>query len=110
MIYTAGNNYYSEEERALIRGVFKDNHELLKVLRKTMIPKVDENTPGSLIDVYSSIPFARLSAEDAKILGTARNMLMDHLNIAINSLWSLANQEPKTKEEIEEARKKDSTK
>jgi hypothetical protein len=108
--YTAGTNYYTEEERAVIKGVLQGNEELYRILRKSFIPTIDENTPGALIDVYAPIPFADLSAEDAKINGVARNMLINHLNLVLTGLWSLANAEPKTKEEMEQAKLKDSNK
>lgn len=108
--YTAGTNYYTEEERAVIKGVLQGNEELYRILRKSFIPVVDQNTPGALIDVYAPIPFADLDAESAKIQGTARNMLINHLNLVLTGLWSLANAEPKTKEEIALAKLKDSNK
>ncbi len=108
--YTVGNNYYTEDERKQIVAFLKGNDPLVKLLRKALIPKVDTDGPGSLIDVYSAIPFHQLSPEECKTMGAARNMLIEHINLVINSLWTLANSEPKTKEELEKMREQNSNK
>lgn len=108
--YSIAGNYYIQEELDLIKATLKNNDKLLLLLRKAFVPKVDPESPGGLIDVYSPIPFEQLSPEECKIAGMARESLIKHINLQINALWSLANTEPKTPEQAAEARKKDSTK
>jgi hypothetical protein len=60
--------------------------------------------------MYDTIPFSQLSPEECKIQGMARQELIIHINSVLNAIWNLANIEPKTAEEIAEARKKDSAK
>ena len=108
--YKVGEAEYTETERQMIKAILKDNTELLLLLRKVFLPKVNVEDRTSLIDVYTDIPFSELSPEDAKIAGQSRNQLINHMNKRINALWSLANNEPKTKEEIEEMNRKNSSK
>jgi hypothetical protein len=110
MKYTIGGSQFTEEERSLIISTFKGNDRLLLLIRKLFIPRVDENEKGDLIDVYGDIPFNELSPEDAKSAGMARNELVKHLDKRLAIIYTLANSQPKSKEEIEKASKLDSTK
>ena len=110
MNYKVGGSQFNEEELSLIKGTFKGNDRLLILLRKLFIPRLDENEGGDLIDVYGDIPFNELTPEEAKLAGMSRNQLVKHLDKRLAIIYTIANTDPKTPEQIAEANKKDSTK
>lgn len=105
---------YTEEDIQLIKGVFKGNDKLLRLVRKVFIPELTpENVEivaiGGLIDIYGSISPDR-APEDVVTDVKARNLLLAHLNTQMISLQSIANAQDETMEELEARLKKNSTK
>jgi len=101
----------TESEIELIKKTFKDNEQLLKLLRKIFLPELDPTAPlGENIDLWLSVPVKQLPHEDAVIQIMARNELINHIEMQLMVLDNLANTEAKSLAEIQENMRKDSAK
>ena len=99
------------EEIDTIKSTFKDNDNLLKVLRKVFLPEIEGDTPiGSGIDLWMTIPFQGLTAEEKVAKVEARNELIRHVETQLLQLKVLANTEAKTLKEARDALQKNSNK
>jgi len=102
---------FSDSELSYMRNTFKNNDELLKLLRKVFLPELDPTAPlGQMVDLWGSIPVKELSPEAAHINILARQTLISHLDQCIMQLQVLANQEETTPEDRKEKARKDSSK
>lgn len=100
-----------EEELSLIRNTFKDNLELLKLMRKIFLPEIDPTAPlGQNIDLWMTVDIKDQTPADAIINLKARNMLINHVDQQLLQLWALAFSEPLSKEQILEQAQKNSSK
>lgn len=117
-----GNNgqqmRYTEDEVALLRGVFGDgkggtNERLLKLLRKTFLPSYDPEAPvGQVVDLWMTLDLGGLSQEQAMVRLWARNTLITHVEQQLMQLAFLATMKEVKNGPVEKAEKdkKDSTK
>lgn len=107
----SGQMRISDSELELIKSVFADNDELLKLMRKIFLPEIDVKAPlGQQIDLWMTIKVEDLSPEEVIINLKARNTLITHLEMCLNQLKVLAGQKTETVEATKERLKKDSTK
>lgn len=102
---------FTQEEVDMIRGAFKGNDKLLKVLRKVFLPEIDPYAPvGQVIDLWMTVDIKNQLPEQAMINISARNGIIAHLEQQLFQLQVLANMENPTPEKLAEARSKNSTK
>jgi hypothetical protein len=102
---------FTEEELALLQGVFKGNDKLLKVLRKVFLPEYDPNSPlGQGVDLWMTVDVRNLTPEGAYVRLLARNELISHVEQQLIQINYLANMKEETVEEKEARKKADSSK
>ena len=92
---------FTDQELATLKGAFKDNDPLLKLLRKVFLPELDPNAPlGQMIDIWMATSTKDKTPEQIAIELTARNMLIQHVDGMLMQMKTLANLENLTKEEV----------
>lgn len=102
---------YSDSELALIRNTFKDNPDLLKLIRKAFLPELSPDAPiGQNFDLWMTLKIDDMSPEQALINLKARNSLINHLEVCLLELKVLAETTNLTPEEAVTKLKKDSAK
>lgn len=102
---------FTEAELGLMKATFKDNEPLLKLLRKIFLPELDPQAPlGEMIDLWMSLPTKDQTPEQIAIALTARNSLIQHIDMQLMQLKSLAGAESLTPEEVQARAKMDSAK
>ena len=100
---------FSEEELGVIKGVFKNNPKLLKLLRKVFLPEYDPNAPlGQTVDLWMTVDIRGLTPDQALIRLLARNELITHVEQQLLQLNILA--ESKTASDSAEEIMKNSAK
>ena len=106
------NMRFTDSELEVLRTHFKDNLNLIKLLRKVFIADYDPQAPlGLANDLWVNINIENYSTpEEAMIKIHARNSMLVHLEGALMFLQQLAEQEPESKEQAEARKEKDSTK
>lgn len=98
------------QELETIRATFKDNEDLLKLMRKIFLPEQDPTVPlGQSIDLWMTIKVDEMTTEQALINLKARNSLIMHIEQQLLVLRSLAEKEDETPEEAVTRLKQDST-
>jgi transcriptional regulator GlxA family with amidase domain len=106
--------YLSEEEVGLIRGAFKNNEKLIKVIRKIMLPTaLDANLPIEELaaDAWmSDRDFGGMPNEEIKSIVLARQDAIRMVFGGLIKLKVIANQKEESPEEAELRRQKDSAK
>ncbi len=101
---------FSDSELSLIKNTFKDNMELLLLMRKVFLPELDPKAPlGQIIDLWMSLPIKEMTPEDAQINILARNSLIMHIEQQLTQLNVLAEMDNLTVEELLERQKKNSS-
>lgn len=106
--------YLSQEDLSLIKNTFGGNPRLIKVLRKILMPVVED--PDMPIEEFSADLFltgrdwGSIPNEEVKSLVVAREETMKFVMGGLIKLKVIANQQEDSPEEIKERRKKDSTK
>lgn len=107
------DEYLTVEEIAIIRSTFKDNHALLKVLRKVFMPTI---TDGSLPleemgkDLwFVGTDFSLLSKEEIQARVIARQEAIKFIAGGFISLKQIANMREENEMEKALRRSKDST-
>jgi hypothetical protein len=106
-----GQMIFSEAELSLIKNTFKDNEDLLKLMRKVFLPEFDPKAPlGQTIDLWMNLNLKEMSPEHAHINILARNQMISHLENQLLVLNALANFEKESDEVIAERNAKNSTK
>lgn len=99
------------EEQQLIRAVFKDNENLLRLMRKMFLPELDPTAPlGQMIDLWMTVKIAEMTPEMAYVNLLARNTLISHLDQTLMQLSIISKMEPITPEEAVAKVKADSAK
>lgn len=102
---------FTEEELATLRGVFKNNDALLKVLRKVFLPEIDPAAPiGQIVDLWMTVDIRNMMPEQAMVTLTARNQVIAHIEQQLMQIKVLANQEEPNAAEAAAAKEKDSVK
>lgn len=101
----------TDEERALIKAVFKDNDTLLKLVRKMFLPEIDPKAPlGQVLDLWMTINVKDMTPEEAYVNLLARNTLISHVDNVLMQLKLISELESMTKEEVVAKVKADSSK
>lgn len=101
----------TDDELKVIKGTFRNNEPLLKILRKIFLPELDPNTPiGQNIDLWMTVNVENMTPEQALINIKARNILINHIDLQLMQLKLLAGVEEETIEQLEERMRKDSSK
>jgi len=102
---------YTDAEMSLLKMTFAENDMLIKLLRKIFLPELTPDAPiGQNIDLWMTIKVDELSPEEALINLKARNSLIQHLEVCLNTIKILAGQKDETAEQTKERLSKDSTK
>jgi hypothetical protein len=82
---------FSNEELSLIKSTFKNNTDLLKLMRKVFLPEIDPKAPlGQMIDLWMTVPVKEMTAEQAQVNILARNSLIMHIEQMLLQLHALA--------------------
>ena len=93
----------TDEELAVIKGLFAGNEEALKIMRKIFLPEIDYSAPlGQLVDMWLPVEVDEVSSEQALVNIKARKTLIVHVESCLMQLRNLAGQ----KEDSVEATKK----
>lgn len=102
---------FSDHELKLVQATFKDNDELLKLMRKVFLPELDPKAPLSQnIDLWMTANLDNMDPEQIAIEVKARNKLIIHIEQRLLELQGLSNMKVETAEEAEKRAKLDSTK
>lgn len=100
---------FTKEELEMLKGAFKGNDKLLKLLRKVFLPEYDYEAPlGQVIDLWLSLPVEGISPQEAQTKLIARNQLIMHIEQQLIQLDALANERQLTPEEIAKRAKQNS--
>lgn len=101
---------FTQKELDMLKGAFKGNDALLKVLRKIFLPEIDPNAPiGQVIDLWMTVDIRNMTPETAWMTLVARNSVITHVEQMLTQIEVLANMEEATPEKVQEARKQNST-
>jgi hypothetical protein len=101
----------SDKELELIKSTFAGNDELLMLLRKVFLPEISPELPlGQNIDLWMTLKIEDLSADEALINIKARNSLIQHVEMQLNTLRVLAGQREETVDQTKARIAKDSSK
>lgn len=101
----------TDAELGLIKSVFGDNDVLLKLLRKVFLPELDLNSPvGQQVDLWMILSLDNLTPEQALIKITARNTIIQHIEMCLSQLKILAGKKDETPEQTKTRLQKDSSK
>lgn len=94
----------TDEELAVIKGLFAENEEALKLLRKIFLPEIDYTAPlGQLVDMWMPVEVDEVTPEQAIINIKARKTLIIHVESCLMQLRNLAG---KKEESVEITKKK----
>lgn len=106
--------YITDDELALIRSTFKDNHKLLAVIRKVMLPTIsDPDLPVEELanDVLlAGIDWQSMPSEHVKAILQGRQEAIKFIAGGIIKLKMFANSTEESPYSAELRRKKDSAK
>lgn len=104
----------SEEEKSLIRNTFKDNEQLLHILKKILLPSyTDDSTPFEMsgADAFNmGRDWASMPTEEVKALVVARQDTINWLAGALTWLKITANEKVESEQEEAARKSKDSSK
>ncbi len=104
---------FTPQELSLIRNTFKDQPELLKLIRKIMLPELDPAAPlGQVIDMslIEANDIKSLPMELAHIHLLARSLQINMMENALMQLNVLAEEKEETEQEEIARLKKNSNK
>ena len=101
----------TDEELAVIKGLFADNEEGLKVMRKIFLPEIDYTAPlGQLVDMWIPVEVDDVTPEQAIINIKARKTLIIHIESCLMQLRNLAGKKDDTVEATKKKLQQDSAK
>ena len=101
----------TDEELAVIKGLFADNEEGLKVMRKIFLPEIDYTAPlGQLVDMWIPVEVDDVTPEQAIINIKARKTLIIHIESCLMQLCNLAGKKDDTVEATKKKLQQDSAK
>jgi len=102
---------FNKEELAIIKGLFNDNEEALKLMRKVFLPELDPKAPlGQMIDIYRTIQTEGKMMQDVVVAIESRNFVIAHVDMQLQQLQILAGMEDETPKQRTEREAKNSTK
>ena len=103
---------FSAEEVSIIKGTFKNNPTLLRLLRKVFLPEqVDESLPiGQVAGLWMDVNFREMDANDIKALAIARQEIVKMTEFYLLQLQVIADGADVTTEELAAVRAKNSAK
>lgn len=105
------NMRFTDAEVDVLKTHFKDNLNLIKLLRKIFLPEYDPKAPLGLgNDLWININLENKTAEEALIHLHARNQMLAHIEGGLMFLNQLVSANPESKEEAEARKTKDSSK
>lgn len=101
----------NDSDLQIIKSLFADNLEALKVIRKIFLPELDPKAPiGQNFDLWMTMKIEDVSPEEALINLKARNTLINHVEQCLMQLSALAGQKSETVEETKARLAKNSSK
>lgn len=90
----------TDDDFARIKGMFADNDDNLKVLRKIFYPEVSVDNPvGMNFDLWTKLDLSNLSTEQKLIKVEANQMLVAHIEACLQMLKTIAGTKKETPEE-----------
>jgi hypothetical protein len=90
----------TNEDIAIIKGLFADNKSALKVLRKVFYPEITVDAPlGANFDLWMTTPVDEMSSEQAIVNIKAKSLLIRHVEQCLMNLNTLAGTKQETVEE-----------
>lgn len=102
---------FSDEELSLIKALYADNEQALKLLRKVFLPELTPDAPiGQNIDLWMTFKVEDVSSDEALINLKARNTLISHLEQCLLQLSLLAGTKSESTEDTLSRLKQNSTK
>jgi len=102
---------FSKEELAIIKGLFHDNEDALKLMRKVFLPEIDPTAPiGQMIDIYRTIQTDGKMPQEVVIALESRNFVIAHIDSMLQNLQILAGMTDETDKEKASRLAKDSSK
>lgn len=106
--------YINDNDIALIQSTFKDNPRLLRVLRKVFLPSIgDIELPVEEIGKdpwLTMVDWQQIPVDQIKPLVVARQEAIKFVSSGLIQLKVIANAQEKTLAEMQERRKRDSSK
>lgn len=114
MLSYTPEEYYTEEDLALIRSTFKDNPRLLNVLRKTLLPTItDPNLPLEEFQKDAMIAgknWGQVPESERGAMVVARQEAISFVVGGLIQLKTIANTKEESEQEKKLRKEKDSTK
>lgn len=94
------NNRITDAEMAIIKSMFAENDEALKLMRKIFLPSIDTDAPiGMVMDMWLPVEIDDVSAEQALVNVKARKTLINHVEQCLMLLKNLAGKKDETPEQ-----------
>lgn len=82
------------DERSLLQNTFKGNEMLLRLMRKLFLPELDPTVPlGQNMDLWMTLKIDEMPPDVALINLKARNSLIQHLDLVLNTIKILSEDE-----------------
>jgi hypothetical protein len=114
MLSYEADTYYSEDEIGLIRRTFKDNNELIKVIRKTFLPTIsDPELPLEEFQkdwMINGKSWTQIPESERASMVLARQEAIEFIVGGLIMLKNLANIKEESPQEKSNRREKDSSK
>lgn len=93
-------NRITDAEMAIIKGMFAENDEALKLMRKIFLPSIETDAPlGMIMDMWIPVEIDNVSTEQALVNIKARKTLITHVEQCLMLLKNLAGTKDETPEE-----------
>ena len=94
------NSRITDAEMAIIKGMFAENDEALKLMRKIFLPSLDASAPlGMIMDMWIPVEIDDVTPEQALINIKARKTLITHVEQCLMLLKNLAGTKDETPEQ-----------
>lgn len=101
----------TEADLAVIKSLFAENDEALKVMRKVFLPEITSDAPlGQVVDLWLTLPLDGQTPEQALINIKSRNLVIQHIEQQLLQLRSLAGRKDESVEQTRNRLGKNSTK
>jgi hypothetical protein len=85
------NNRITDAEMAIIKSMFAENDEALKLMRKIFLPSIEVDAPlGMVMDMWIPVEIDDVTPEQAIINIKARKTLITHVEQCLMLLKNLA--------------------
>lgn len=94
----------TDEDLAVIKGLFADNESALKLMRKIFLPEIDVTAPlGQVVDMWMPVEIDDVTPEQALVNIKARKTLIVHIETCLMQLRNMAGTKDET---VEQTKKK----